>query len=131
MQYRLGIGQRRVQGGQVRAGYRVDQHGPGAVAAQLDQEGPVTIAETRRALGVHGDRPGTPGQRADRLLQRPGRHDQRWQPVPWLQQWLGLRRGRAFFGQFPGRGGLRCLSAGRCAVRAGGRCAVRAGAGPV
>ena len=94
VQHRFGAGERRVQLRQVRAGHRVDQHGPGAPAAQLDQEGPVTVTETGRPFGVHRHRPVTRAQRADRLTERAGRRHQRWQAITRLQQ----RDGRWAFG---------------------------------
>ena len=59
---------------------------PGAAAAELDQEGPVPVAEARGPLGVHGDRPVTRGEPADGVVQRVGGHDQRRHAVARLEQ---------------------------------------------
>ena len=86
VQHGFGTGQRRVQGRQVGAGHRVDQHGPGALAAQLDQEGPVPVAEPGGPLGVHRHRPLPAGQGRDGRAERsPGGH-QRRHAVPGLEQ---------------------------------------------
>ena len=47
-------------------GDRVDQPGAGALAAHLDQEGALAVAEAGGALGVHGDRAGAGGDGAAR-----------------------------------------------------------------
>ena len=50
------VGQRGVDAGQVGAGDGIDEYRAGAAAAELDQEGPVPVAEARGAFGVDGDR---------------------------------------------------------------------------
>ncbi|BFO16472.1 hypothetical protein SHKM778_28600 [Streptomyces sp. KM77-8] len=70
MQHPLGTGQRLAQGGQVGAGDGVDQRAAGALAAELDQIGALTVAVAGGALGVHGDRAGAGGERGDCLGER-------------------------------------------------------------
>ena len=62
MQYRLDVGERRAEPGQVRAGDRVDEHGPRPRAAELDQVGLLPVAVTGGALSVDGDRAGARGE---------------------------------------------------------------------
>src|SRR5437763_10039585 len=82
----LGAGQCLVKPGEVRAGHRVDQYGPRAVAPQLHEEGTMPVTEPRGALGVDGDRPVARGQRGHGMVQGGDRgHQRRW-PVPWLEQ---------------------------------------------
>ena len=50
---------------QVGHGDRVDQCGPGALAADLDQVRALAVAVAGRALGVHGDRAGARAERSD------------------------------------------------------------------
>ena len=65
VQHPLGVGDRGGELVQVRAADRVDQPGAGALAAQLDQVGPLAVAVARGALGVDGDRSGAGGERGD------------------------------------------------------------------
>jgi hypothetical protein len=55
--------QRGAQRGEVGQRLRVDQRGPGAAPAQLDQECPLAVAVAGGALGVDGDRAGARGHR--------------------------------------------------------------------
>lgn len=48
--------------------HRVDQHGAGPGPADLDQVGPVGVAESRRPLGVHRERPAAAVQPPRRVL---------------------------------------------------------------
>ena len=106
MQDCLGIGERAVQAGQVGAGHGVDQHGARPMAAQLHQEGAMTVTEAGRALGVDCHRPLARGQRAGGERQRPARHDERRHAITRLQQ-----RHCRDLGGLPGAGGL-CIRPG-------------------
>ena len=73
VQHDLGVGQRRVELGQVGAGDRVDQRAARAGAAQLHEVGAAAVAVAGGALGVHGDGAGARGERVDDAREgRPG-----------------------------------------------------------
>ena len=125
MQHHLGIRERGVKAGQVRAGHRVDEHGAGAAAAQLDQEGAVPVPEAGRALRIHGDRPFSPGQGVHGLAELGDRGDQGGRAIPRLEQQDRLG-GLAVAGRdgFTGRG--RLSGAGRGVAFPGWHCGLRA-----
>ncbi len=85
--------------------HRVDQHGAGARPADLDQVGPVGVAETRRPLGVHRERPAPTVQALGRGLDFVHAH----------------RDGRDAFGRAWKWGGGGFGAAGRAAARPVGR----------
>jgi hypothetical protein len=84
----LGICKSGVERGQIRACDGVDQHRPGTVAAELHQEGAMTVPEPGSALGVNGDRTGAASQGLDGGLQRGGAGDQSREAVTRFQQQL-------------------------------------------
>ena len=99
VQHRLGRRQRRVQAGQVGAADRVDQHGAEPGPAELDQEGPLAVAEAGGTLGVHRYRPLAVAKRRRSGGQRVGGGDHAGQPVTGLEQrYSAVRRRWAAFG---------------------------------
>jgi hypothetical protein len=100
---------RGAQRGQVRQRHRVDQHGAGAAAAQLDQVGALAVAVAGGALGVDRDRSGAGGEAGDRVGEPGGGGDRLGDALARLDQ-----RDRDPGGRLVGRGvGRRRVS---CAV---------------
>ena len=81
VEHGLGVCERGVECRQVRACDGVDQHGPGTLAAELHQEGAMTVPEPGCALGVNGDRTVAPGQGLDGGFQCGGAGYQRRKAV--------------------------------------------------
>ncbi|SKU49844.1 Uncharacterised protein [Mycobacteroides abscessus subsp. abscessus] len=70
---------------------RIQQHGPRAAPADLDQISPVGVAESRGPLGIDGERPGSGDQTLCCRANFVGRRGDRRHPFGGAQQrcWLG------------------------------------------
>jgi len=86
VQHGLGPGENRVEPGQVRACDRVDQHSPGAVTAELHEEGTLAVPEARCPLRVDGDRSAACREPRDRRRKLLRSSDHRRQPLGRLKQ---------------------------------------------
>jgi hypothetical protein len=97
MQDPLGVGQRLVEKRQILKGHRVDQSGPGPLAAQLDEIGALGVAIAGGALGVDGHRPGPGRERLDDTLEGIGCvGDRRERFAETEQRWGSRLRGVLF-----------------------------------